>query len=176
MWLRHHINICNGIKYKAFIQTLSKYFHPIFASHFPLYQPQNSLEGSYYWHQYNTSHPACHIAASRRKKLHEMHLRYTANIFWTLTILNVCIGLVWKRQKLDLRRGLRDMVKHYSCEFHTPLQGILDAICDTWRAENFIMVHWLLMTSIEIEVCGHIAYCYILKIFIYAYLDINVVW
>lgn len=143
---------------------MSKYFHPIFASYFPLYPPQNTLEGSHYWHQYNTSYPACHIAASRRKKLHEMHLRYTTIMLWTLAILNVHIILAWRRQKLNWWRGLRDLVTHYSREFRTPLRGILDAICDTWRAENFIMVHWLLMTSIEIEVCGHIVYCLILKI------------
>lgn len=61
---------CNFKPNKKAVKVVMQYC-PLFSS---LYiHSTSSLRGLHYWHRYNTRHPACHFAASRRKKLHEIH-------------------------------------------------------------------------------------------------------
>lgn len=116
--------------------------------HLPLYIHSTiPLRGLHYWHRYNTKHPACHFVASRRKKLHEIHLWYstrtarpTSSPWYKLNC--------WFNGALRCEiRGLYKMVRLcYSCVLHAPLQGIFDAICDTWRGREF---HYSLLTAHE---------------------------
>lgn len=103
------------------------------------------LRGLQYWRRYNTKHPACHFVASRRKKLHEIHLWYPTSFTRSATTPSSSAILMVCGTARCETRGLLIMVLFcYSCVLRAPLQGILDAICDTWRGWEF---HYSLLTA-----------------------------